>query len=64
MSLPTDDAEVLSAQWTEGALLKRDLFSTVERGRFRVPNGEVDAILRRTDHVPWWSYPLARRNES
>jgi len=60
MSLPKDDAEVLSAQWTEGVLLKRDVFSTVERGRFRGPNGEVDAILRRTDQVPWWSYPVAR----
>jgi len=60
MSLPKDDAEVLSAQWIEGVLLKRDVFSTVERGRFRLSNGEVDAILRRTDQVPWWSYPVAR----
>jgi predicted Ser/Thr protein kinase len=60
MSLTKGDAEVLSAQWTEGVLLKRDLLSTVERGRFHAPNGEVDAILRRTDQVPWWSYPLAR----
>ncbi len=35
MSLPKDDAAVLSARWTEGVLLKRDVFSTVERGRFR-----------------------------
>ncbi len=41
-------------------LLKRDVFSTVERGRFRDGNGEVDAVLRRLDQVPWWSYPLAR----
>ncbi|HSY57438.1 MAG TPA: serine/threonine protein kinase [Bradyrhizobium sp.] len=60
MSLPKADAEVLSAQWTEGVLLKRDVFSTVERGRFRLSNGEVDAILRRTDQVPWWSYLVAR----
>jgi predicted Ser/Thr protein kinase len=60
MSLPRDDAEILSAQWTEGVLLKRDVFSSVERGRFRMPNGEVDAILRRIDQVPWWSYVLAR----
>jgi predicted Ser/Thr protein kinase len=32
----------------------------VERGRFRTPSGEVDAILRRTDQVPWWSYLAAR----
>ena len=60
MSLPTDDAEILSAQWTEGVLLKRDVFSSVERGRFRMANGEVDAILRRIDQVPWWSYVVAR----
>jgi hypothetical protein len=60
MSLPEDDAAVLSARWTEGVLLKRDLFSTVERGRFRDGNGEVDAVLRRLDQVPWWSYIPAR----
>ena len=55
MSLPKDDAAVLSARWTEGVLLKRDVFSTVERGRFRGDSGEVDAVLRRLDEVPWWS---------
>jgi hypothetical protein len=56
MSLPKDDVAVLSARWTEGVLLKRDVFSTVERGRFRGAGGEVDAVLRRLDSVPWWSY--------
>src|SRR6202043_3278163 len=60
MSLPQDDAAVLSARWTEGVLLKRDVFSTVERGRFRQVDGEVDAVLRRLDSVPWWSYLPAR----
>src|SRR5204862_6807691 len=60
MTLPKDDAATLSARWTEGVLLKRDVFSTVERGRFRDDAGEVDAVLRRIDAVPWWSYPLAR----
>lgn len=60
MSLNREDAEVLSARWTEGVLLKRDLFSAVERGRFRKANGEVDAVLRRIDQVPWWSYLPAR----
>ena len=55
MSLPKNDAAVLSAQWIEGVLLKRDVFSTVERGRFRSNGGEVDAVLRRLDQVPWWS---------
>ena len=60
MSLPREDAAVLSARWTEGVLLKRDVFSTVERGRFRSDAGEVDAVLRRLDQVPWWSYIPAR----
>jgi serine/threonine protein kinase len=60
MSLPRDDAGVLAARWTEGVLLKRDVFSTVERGRFGKPGEEIDAVLRRIDRVPWWSYPLAR----
>jgi hypothetical protein len=60
MGLPNDDAATLSARWTEGVLLKRDVFSTVERGRFRTDSGEVDAVLRRLDQVPVWSYPLAR----
>jgi hypothetical protein len=60
MSLPKDDAAILSARWREGVLLKRDVFSTVERGRFRDESGEVDAVLRRLDQVPVWSYPLAR----
>ena len=60
MSLPKDDAAVLSARWTEGVLLKRDVFSTVERGRFRGNSDEVDAVLRRLDEVPWWSFLLAR----
>jgi predicted Ser/Thr protein kinase len=58
--LPKDDAAVLSARWTEGVLLKRDVFSTVERGRFRNEGGEVDAVLRRLDQVPWWSFIPAR----
>jgi len=59
MSLPKDDAAVLSARWIEGVLLKRDVFSTVERGRFRGALGECDAVLRRLDQVPWWSFLLA-----
>ena len=55
MKLPKEDAATLVARWTEGVLLKRDVFSTVERGRFRSDAGEVDAVLRRLDFVPWWS---------
>jgi predicted Ser/Thr protein kinase len=60
MSLPKEDVAVLSERWIEGVLLKRDVFSTVERGRYRNGHGEVDAVLRRLDQVPWWSYLLAR----
>src|SRR6201992_3229782 len=60
MSLPKNDAEILSTRWIEGVLLKRDVFSTVERGRFRGDRGQVDAVLRRLDQVPWWSFVLAR----
>jgi acyl-CoA synthetase (AMP-forming)/AMP-acid ligase II len=60
MRLPKDDAAMLSARWIEGVLLKRDVFSTVERGRFRGPDGEVEAVLRRLDQTPWWSYIPAR----
>jgi predicted Ser/Thr protein kinase len=60
MSLPSNDAAILSARWTEGVLLKRDVFSTVERGRFRGESGEVDAVLRRIDQVPWWCFVPAR----
>ncbi len=59
MILPAQDTAVLSARWTEGVLLKRDVFSTVERGRFLTDQGEVDAVLRRLDQVPWWSFGLA-----
>src|SRR5262245_8334770 len=59
MSLPKNDVATLSARWREGVLLKRDVFSTVERGRFRGETGETDAVLRRLDQVPFWSFPLA-----
>ena len=47
MSLPKQDAAALSAHWTEGVLLKRDVFSTVERGRFRQDGSEGRAVRRR-----------------
>src|SRR5262245_50055392 len=59
MSLPNEDAALLAARWRDGVLLKRDVFSIVERGRFRTDIVEVDGVLRRLDEVPWWSYGLA-----
>ncbi len=49
----------LAGRWSSGVVLKRDVFSTIERGRFRTEAGEVDAVLRRLDCVPWWSRALA-----
>jgi hypothetical protein len=51
--------EELGGRWRDGVVLKRDVFSTIERGRFRTDTGEVDAVLRRLDQVPWWSRGLA-----
>ena len=45
MTLPKE----IEGRWTSGVVLKRDLLSTVERGRFSTPAGEVDAVLRRLD---------------
>ena len=50
----------ITGRWQSGHVLKRDVFSTVERGRFTTPTGDVDAIVRHLDEVPWWSWPLAR----
>ncbi len=54
-----NDRTELSGRWRGGVVLKRDIFSTVERGHFRLNGGEVDAVLRRLDEVPWWSFGLA-----
>jgi hypothetical protein len=50
----------LSDRWRSTLVLKRDVFSTVERGRFATSTGEIDAVLRRLDQVPWWTQPVAR----
>ncbi len=55
----SDVPDELGGRWTSGVVLKRDVFSTIERGRFRTDQGDVDAVLRRLDEVPWWSRPLA-----
>jgi len=56
MGLPRD----IEGRWTAGVVLKRDPLSTVERGRFASGSGDVEAVLRRIDEVPWWSFGLAR----
>jgi len=50
----------IPSSWHSSVVLKRDVFSTVERGRFVGPNGEVDAVIRRINTVPWWSRPIAK----
>ncbi len=55
----SDYPDELGGRWRPGVVLKRDVFSTIERGRFRTDSGEVDAVLRRLDEVPWWSRLLA-----
>jgi hypothetical protein len=45
--------------WRGTVMLKRDVFSTVERGRYPTGAEEIDAVLRRIDGVPWWSRPIA-----
>lgn len=50
----------LAGRWRPKMVLKRDTFSTIERGQYLGPNGPVDAVLRRIDEVPWWAWPLAR----
>src|SRR5215510_7015685 len=56
MGLPRE----IEGRWTSGVVLKRDLLSSIERGRFATPAGEVEAVLRRIDEVPWWSFGVAR----
>src|SRR5262249_47372774 len=56
----TCDREELASRWRSTAVLKRDVFSTIERGRFRTDGGEVDAVLRHLHEVPWWSRPAAK----
>ena len=51
--------DALAGRWQTAVVLKRDVFSTVERGTFRTATGEVAAVLRRLDEVPWWARPIA-----
>jgi|SRR5690348_8554230 len=50
----------LDQRWRSAVVLKRDVFSTVERGRFALDGEEADAVLRRIDTVPWWTPLIAR----
>src|SRR5262245_13343855 len=50
----------LAGRFRSSIVLKQDVFSTVERGFFRGETGEVEAVLRRIDLVPWWTFGIAR----
>jgi AMP-binding enzyme C-terminal domain len=60
MNSSPDTPPEVADTWRPTLVLKRDVFSTVERGRFSGLDGEVDAVLRRIDTSPWWATPLAR----
>ena len=50
----------LAGRFRSRLILKQDVFSTVERGTFTTPGGEIEAVMRRIDLVPWWSAGIAR----
>ena len=50
----------LGERWHRSVVLKRDIFSIVERGTLRGPDGYLDAVVRRIDQVPWWTFAFAR----
>lgn len=56
----TAHREELQRRWRSTVVLKRDLFSTIERGRLHTEKGDVDAVLRHLDEVPWWARLLAK----
>jgi len=53
------DLSDIAGRWTPQFVLKRDVFSSVERGLFKTSEGEVEATLRHLSEIPWWSSPLA-----
>ena len=60
MNTPEQSLSEIAGRWRSSVVLKRDVFSVIERGRFVTPEGEVETVLRRIDEVPWWAWPLAR----
>jgi hypothetical protein len=55
----SDEMDEVAGRWRGMVVLKRDVFSTVERGHYLTFEREIDAVLRRIDVVPWWARPLA-----
>jgi serine/threonine protein kinase len=50
----------IAGRWQTHVVLKRDVFSTVERGFYAASEGVIEGVLRRIDTAPWWSFGLAR----
>jgi predicted Ser/Thr protein kinase len=60
MNTPEPALSEIADRWRTDVVLKRDVFSAVERGRYATAEGEIDAVLRRLDQVPRWALPIAR----
>ncbi len=50
----------IAGRFRTTVVLKRDVFSTVERGFFSDGGREIESVLRRIDLVPWWTFGIAR----
>jgi AMP-binding enzyme C-terminal domain len=50
----------IAGRFRNHVVLKRDVFSTVERGFFTDGDQEIESVLRRIDLVPWWTFGIAR----
>jgi AMP-binding enzyme len=50
----------IAGRFRTHVVLKRDVFSTVERGFFADGGCEIESVLRRIDLVPWWTFGIAR----
>jgi hypothetical protein len=50
----------IAGRFRTTVVLKRDVFSTVERGFFSDGGRETESVLRRIDLVPWWTFGIAR----
>ena len=46
----------IEGRWRTDVVLKRDCSRPSSAAAFRGRDGEVEAVLRRIDEVPWWSF--------
>jgi hypothetical protein len=52
--------KISAGEFILDSVLKRDIFSTIERGIWRDASVDHPAVRRRYDDVKWWVKPLAR----